>query len=134
MFEIIDKEERGGEPDTVIKVIGIGGAGGNAVDHMIREGVNGVDFIAANTDSQALGRSIALRKPYLISLVSNTDKCRTRARIYLPVVASDDPVPVGGSIFRHAYCPPVAVEPALSPGKYDAPPPAVLMTPLSVAL
>ncbi|MDS4013237.1 MAG: cell division protein FtsZ [Candidatus Accumulibacter sp.] len=62
MFEIIDKEERGGEPDTVIKVIGIGGAGGNAVDHMIREGVNGVDFIAANTDSQALGRSIALRK------------------------------------------------------------------------
>ncbi|HRF80493.1 MAG TPA: hypothetical protein PL070_10450, partial [Flavobacteriales bacterium] len=32
--------------------------------HMIREGVNGVDFIAANTDSQALGRSIADRKPY----------------------------------------------------------------------
>ena len=55
MFEIIDKEE--GERDTVIKVIGIGGAGGNAVDHMIREGVNGVDFITANTDSQALGRT-----------------------------------------------------------------------------
>ncbi len=60
MFEIIDKEE--GERDTVIKVIGIGGAGGNAVDHMIREGVNGVDFITANTDSQALGRSIAVHK------------------------------------------------------------------------
>jgi len=60
MFEIIDKEE--GERDTVIKVIGIGGAGGNAVDHMIREGVNGVDFITANTDSQALGRSIAIQK------------------------------------------------------------------------
>jgi cell division protein FtsZ len=60
MFEIIDKEE--GERDTVIKVIGIGGAGGNAVDHMIREGVNGVDFITANTDSQALGRSIAVQK------------------------------------------------------------------------
>ncbi|EXI76164.1 MAG TPA: cell division protein FtsZ [Candidatus Accumulibacter phosphatis] len=60
MFEIIDKEQN--ERDTVIKVIGIGGAGGNAVDHMIREGVNGVDFITANTDSQALGRSIALQK------------------------------------------------------------------------
>ena len=58
MFEIIDKEES--ERDTVIKVIGIGGAGGNAVDHMIREGVNGVDFITANTDSQALGRSIVV--------------------------------------------------------------------------
>ena len=61
MFEIIDKEDKN-ELDTVIKVIGIGGAGGNAVDHMIREGVNGVDFIAANTDSQALGRSIAVQK------------------------------------------------------------------------
>ena len=60
MFEIIEKEQS--ERDTVIKVIGIGGAGGNAVDHMIREGVNGVDFITANTDSQALGRSIALQK------------------------------------------------------------------------
>ncbi|MEF8730629.1 MAG: cell division protein FtsZ [Candidatus Accumulibacter meliphilus] len=62
MFEIIDKEELGGERDTVIKVIGIGGAGGNAVDHMIREGVNGVDFIAANTDSQALNRSVAVQR------------------------------------------------------------------------
>ena len=62
MFEIIDKEEGTTDMDTVIKVIGIGGAGGNAVDHMIREGVNGVDFITANTDSQALGRSIALQK------------------------------------------------------------------------
>ena len=62
MFEIIDKEQGGNEMETVIKVIGIGGAGGNAVDHMIREGVNGVDFIAANTDSQALGRSIAVQK------------------------------------------------------------------------
>lgn len=44
---------------TVIKVIGIGGAGGNAVDHMIREGVGGVEFIVANTDAQALYRSKA---------------------------------------------------------------------------
>jgi len=55
MFEIIDKEPNG----TVIKVIGVGGAGGNAVDHMIREGVQGVEFICANTDAQALGRSQA---------------------------------------------------------------------------
>lgn len=54
-FEIIDNEDN----DTVIKVIGVGGAGGNAVEHMIREGVQGVEFIAANTDSQALSRSQA---------------------------------------------------------------------------
>jgi len=53
MFEIMDKEPSG----TVIKVVGVGGAGGNAVDHMIREGVQGVDFICANTDAQALSRS-----------------------------------------------------------------------------
>ena len=55
MFEIIEKDEL----DTIIKVVGVGGAGGNAVEHMIREGVQGVEFIAANTDSQALGRSQA---------------------------------------------------------------------------
>ncbi len=55
MFEIIDKEETG----TVIKVIGVGGAGGNAIEHMIQEGVQGVEFIAANTDAQALSRNTA---------------------------------------------------------------------------
>jgi 3-phosphoshikimate 1-carboxyvinyltransferase len=58
MFEIVEKES----PDTVIKVVGVGGAGGNAIDHMIREKVKGVEFIVANTDSQALGRSIATSK------------------------------------------------------------------------
>jgi cell division protein FtsZ len=42
-----------------IKVIGIGGAGGNAVNTMISSNLKGVDFIAANTDAQALGASIA---------------------------------------------------------------------------
>src|SRR5512136_3401432 len=42
-----------------IKVIGIGGAGGNAVNTMIACNLKGVDFIAANTDAQALGASIA---------------------------------------------------------------------------
>ena len=58
MFEIIEKEPTG----TVIKVIGIGGAGGNAVDHMIRENVSGVQFITANTDAQALARNTAPHK------------------------------------------------------------------------
>jgi cell division protein FtsZ len=62
MFEIIDREESSNDWGTVIKVIGVGGAGGNAVDHMIREGVNGVEFVTANTDAQALKRSCALQK------------------------------------------------------------------------
>src|SRR6187397_61859 len=44
---------------TQIKVIGVGGGGGNAVEHMIGEGVQGVDFVCANTDAQALNRSAA---------------------------------------------------------------------------
>ena len=55
MFEIIEKDDNG----TIIKVIGVGGAGGNAIEHMINEGVQGVDFITANTDAQALNRSSA---------------------------------------------------------------------------
>ncbi|MBK7765743.1 MAG: cell division protein FtsZ [Sulfuritalea sp.] len=47
---------------TVIKVIGVGGAGGNAVEHMINQGVGGVEFICCNTDAQALKRSSALIK------------------------------------------------------------------------
>ncbi len=54
-FEILETETHG----TVIKVIGVGGAGGNAVEHMIRRGVQGVEFICANTDHQALARSSA---------------------------------------------------------------------------
>ena len=55
MFEIVEKPSSG----TVIKVIGVGGAGGNAVDHMIRENVQGVEFVVANTDAQALARCLA---------------------------------------------------------------------------
>lgn len=50
-FELVDNPTR----SAVIKVIGVGGGGGNAVRHMIASGVQGVDFVAANTDSQALG-------------------------------------------------------------------------------
>src|SRR5450432_169677 len=55
MFEIIDQDPQ----EAVIKVIGVGGCGGNAVEHMISRGVAGVDFITANTDAQALKRSTA---------------------------------------------------------------------------
>jgi cell division protein FtsZ len=61
MIEIVEMEPTG----TVIKVIGVGGAGGNAVDHMIREGVQGVEFICANTDAQALNSALAPAKVQL---------------------------------------------------------------------
>ena len=43
----------------VLKVLGLGGAGNNAVDRMIELGVEGVEYIAANTDHQALEKSLA---------------------------------------------------------------------------
>ncbi len=59
MFEIIDQTTQEG---AVIKVIGVGGCGGNAVEHMILKGLSGVEFICANTDAQALKRSTADRQ------------------------------------------------------------------------
>ena len=50
MFEIVDSAPQ----NAVIKVIGVGGGGGNAVQHMVSNDVKGVDFIAVNTDAQAL--------------------------------------------------------------------------------
>jgi cell division protein FtsZ len=50
MFELMDAHSS----SAVIKVIGVGGGGGNAVAHMVDAGIEGVDFICANTDSQAL--------------------------------------------------------------------------------
>jgi len=50
MFELMDSAAKG----AVIKVIGIGGGGGNAVKHMLEAGIEGVEYICANTDAQAL--------------------------------------------------------------------------------
>jgi len=50
MFELMDAHSQ----SAVIKVIGVGGGGGNAVAHMVDAGIEGVDFICANTDAQAL--------------------------------------------------------------------------------
>jgi cell division protein FtsZ len=55
MFEIVDSPASG----PIIRVIGVGGAGGNAVNHMIEQGVEGVEFIAVNTDAQVLSRNRA---------------------------------------------------------------------------
>ncbi len=50
MFELVDNKPQ----SAVIKVFGVGGGGGNAVEHMLQNQVNGVEFICANTDAQAL--------------------------------------------------------------------------------
>ncbi|MGL4315795.1 MAG: cell division protein FtsZ [Pseudomonas sp.] len=50
MFELVDNVPQ----SAVIKVIGVGGGGGNAVNHMIKDNIEGVEFICANTDAQAL--------------------------------------------------------------------------------
>lgn len=55
MFEIANNESL----EAVIKVIGVGGCGGNAVDHMILNEVKGVEFICMNTDAQALQKNLA---------------------------------------------------------------------------
>jgi cell division protein FtsZ len=53
MFELMDAYSQ----SAVIKVLGVGGGGGNAVSHMVHTGIDGVDFICLNTDSQALKHS-----------------------------------------------------------------------------
>ncbi|MFI4891170.1 MAG: cell division protein FtsZ, partial [Steroidobacterales bacterium] len=53
MFELMDTYSQ----NAVIKVLGVGGGGGNAVSHMVQAGLEGVDFICINTDAQALKHS-----------------------------------------------------------------------------
>jgi len=55
MFELVDAYSQ----SAVIKVIGVGGGGGNAVQHMLGAAIEGVDFVCANTDAQALKNSSA---------------------------------------------------------------------------
>ncbi|MDQ5911608.1 MAG: cell division protein FtsZ [Pseudomonadota bacterium] len=68
MFEIVNSQSKGGE---VIKVIGVGGGGGNAVQHMLGANIEGVDFICANTDAQAL-KTCAV--PVTLQIGSNITK------------------------------------------------------------
>ena len=55
MFELMDSHSE----EAVIKVIGVGGGGGNAVEHMVKQSIEGVEFIAINTDAQVLRSSAA---------------------------------------------------------------------------
>ncbi|MCP0913965.1 MULTISPECIES: cell division protein FtsZ [Legionella] len=56
MFELMESSQ---QDNAVIKVVGVGGGGGNAVEHMVSENIDGVEFICANTDAQALKKSNA---------------------------------------------------------------------------
>ena len=82
-------ETDGFHAGTLIKVIGVGGGGSNAVDHMISRSVQGVEFICANTDAQALGRTKAYATIQLgtggLGAGSKPDKGREAAE-----AASDD--------------------------------------------
>ncbi|MDA0789269.1 MAG: cell division protein FtsZ [Proteobacteria bacterium] len=67
MFQLVDDAPQ----NAVIKVIGVGGGGGNAVEHMVSRNIEGVDFICANTDAQALHN---LNSRTLLQLGSNITK------------------------------------------------------------
>jgi len=67
MFELVDTYSQ----EAVIKVIGVGGGGGNAVSHMLAANLDGVEFICANTDVQALNKT---RVPVLLPLGSTLTK------------------------------------------------------------
>ena len=53
------------EKSSIIKVVGVGGGGSNAVNHMYKQGIEGVDFIVCNTDMQALEMSPVPNKVHL---------------------------------------------------------------------
>ncbi len=68
MFELVDSVQQ----NAVIKVVGVGGGGGNAVRHMLNSDIEGVEFICANTDAQAL-KDLDARQ--IIQLGGNITKC-----------------------------------------------------------
>ncbi len=67
MFEIVDTSGQ----QAIIKVIGVGGGGGNAIEYMMRSNIEGVEFIVANTDAQAIKKSSA---NIILQLGSNLTK------------------------------------------------------------
>ncbi len=70
-FEIEIVEVKCNSNSAKIKAIGVGGGGGNMINHMINEGINNIDLIVANTDSQALASSLA---PYKMQLGINATR------------------------------------------------------------
>ena len=82
MFELVENLAQ----NAKIKVVGVGGGGGNAINTMISAGMEGVEFVAANTDSQVLDANLAGSKVYL-----GGDLTRRRfveSPIWMPVVDS----------------------------------------------
>ena len=71
MEEFTITEAQSGVLGAKIKAIGVGGGGGNMINHMINEGVSGIDLLVANTDAQALDASLA---PYKMQLGMNVTK------------------------------------------------------------
>jgi len=70
-FNITEETSEVGVHGAKIKAIGVGGGGGNMINHMINEGVGGIDLLVANTDAQALEASLA---PYKLQLGMNVTK------------------------------------------------------------
>jgi len=66
MFELVDTSSQ----SAVIKVVGVGGGGGNAVQHMLTQNIEGVEFICANTDAQALKNASAQTRIQLGSSIT----------------------------------------------------------------
>ncbi|MBL8244661.1 MAG: cell division protein FtsZ, partial [Rhodanobacteraceae bacterium] len=67
MFQLMESAT----PNAVIKVIGVGGGGGNAINHMLGGNIEGVEFVCANTDAQALKRADGIT---LLQLGTNVTK------------------------------------------------------------
>ena len=59
IYNEVEKVNTTASDTIIIKAIGVGGGGGNAINYMINEGISGIDFIVANTDAQALETSVA---------------------------------------------------------------------------
>ena len=79
-----DENEKMLDGTATIKVIGVGGAGNNAVNRMVDCGIRGVEFIAVNTDRQALQMSKAMNKSHCFTMaftfcLSNTSMRRNAA-------------------------------------------------------
>ena len=72
-------DEEMDENVTTIKVIGVGGGGGNAVNRMVSDGLQGVEFIAMNTDQQALAKNHAATKVQWFQ-ADQGPRCRCRPR------------------------------------------------------
>ena len=89
-IEMIEVEEF--HSGTQIKVIGVGGGGGNAVEHMIERAVQGVEFLCANTDAQSLARSAAHKTIQLggsgLGAGSKPDKGREAAEMAVDEIRS----------------------------------------------